>query len=179
MSINSIVKSPRKHLDCGLALFIHFGFGTFLFLNGGVQALLLTLVLPHFIACMLGSYLFYVQHNFPEASFKLQSDWNYEYAAMSSTSYFKMNKLMRWFTGDIGFHHVHHLNSRIPFYRLEETMNAMPELQHVYKTSFHPRDIIKSLRLKVWDPKTDRMIGYEEMNNNSFKNNTQKEPNLY
>lgn len=161
--INSIIKSPKKHLDCGIALIVHFGFGTILFLNGGIEALLLTLIIPHFVACLLGSYLFYVQHNFPEAVFKLQTDWNYEYAALSSTSYFKMNRIMRWFTGDIGFHHVHHLNSRIPFYRLEETMKAMPELKDVQETSFRPRDIYNSLRLKVWDTNTNRLIGLREM----------------
>jgi len=168
--INSIIKSPKKHLDCGIALIIHFGFGAILYFNGGIIALLLTLVIPHFIACLLGSYLFYVQHNFPEAIFKLQTEWNYEYAALSSTSYFKMNKLMRWFTGDIGFHHVHHLNSRIPFYRLEETMKAMPELANVKETSFHPKDIYRSLRLKVWDTDTNRLIGHQEMKKAKHRN---------
>lgn len=161
--VNSILNSTKKHLDCGLALILHFGFGTMLYFSGGASALFLTLIIPHFIACALGSYLFYVQHNFPQATFKLYSDWNYEYAAMSSTSYFKMNPIMKWFTGNIGYHHVHHLNSRIPFYRLEETMNAMPELQDALETSFSPTDIWGCLRLKVWDTNTNKLIGLKEI----------------
>jgi omega-6 fatty acid desaturase (delta-12 desaturase) len=66
-----------------------------------------------------------------------------------------MNPVMNWFTGNIGFHHVHHLNSRIPFYRLEEAMKAIPELQTAKITSFSPGCIYKALRLKVWDPEKD------------------------
>lgn len=156
--VNSIVKSPKKHWDCGYALIIHFAFGAFLVVNGGVVALLLTLVLPHLIACMLGCYLFYVQHNFPGASFKLRENWSYDFAATHSSSFFKMNPVMNWFTGNIGFHHVHHLNSRIPFYRLEEAMNAIPELQNVQVTTFSPRCVYSALRLKVWDPESDQLI---------------------
>jgi len=156
--VNSIVKSPKKHWDCGYALIIHLAFGVFLVVNGGVVALLLTLVLPHLIACMLGCYLFYVQHNFPGASFKLRENWSYDFAATHSSSFFKMNPVMNWFTGSIGFHHVHHLNSRIPFYRLEEAMNAIPELQNVQVTTFSPRCVYSALRLKVWDPESDQLI---------------------
>ncbi len=156
--VNSIVKSPKKHWDCGYALVIHFAFGAFLFVNGGIAALLLTLMLPHLIACMLGCYLFYVQHNFPGASFKLRENWSYDFAATHSSSFFKMNPVMNWFTGNIGFHHVHHLNSRIPFYRLEEAMNAIPELQNVQVTTFSPGCIYNALKLKVWDPESDKLI---------------------
>ena len=156
--INSIVKSPKKHMDCGYALAIHFAIGGLLVYFGGVEALLLTLIGPHLLACMLGSYLFYAQHNFPGASFKLSEQWSYDYAATNSSSYFEMNPIMKWFTGNIGYHHVHHLNSRIPFYRLQEAMEAIPELQVVETTSFNPMSIYNALKLKVWDPETDRLI---------------------
>ena len=134
--INSIVKSPKKHLDCGYTLVIHFPSGGLLVYFGGVEALLLTLVGPHLLACMLGSYLFYAQHNFPGASFKLSEQWSFDYAATNSSSYFVINPIMKWFTGNIGYHHVHHLNSRIPFYRFQEAMEAIPELQEVQTTFF-------------------------------------------
>jgi len=156
--INSIVKSPKKHFDCGYALIIHFAFAAFLLVNGGMISVLITLVLPHLIACMLGSYLFYVQHNFPGASFRLRENWSYDFAATNSSSFFKMNPVMNWFTGNIGYHHVHHLNSRIPFYRLKEAMEAIPELQNVQVTSFSPSCIYNALRLKVWDPESDKMV---------------------
>jgi acyl-lipid omega-6 desaturase (Delta-12 desaturase) len=75
----------------------------------------------------------------------------------------KMNPVMQWFTGNIGFHHVHHLNSRIPFYRLKEAMQNMPELQSVTKTSWHPVDVIRCLKLKLWDPEKGRMISLREL----------------
>ena len=161
--INSALKSTRKHWDCVVALVLHFGFGIALFMFGGFTALFLTLIIPHIIACGLGSYLFYVQHNFPKVHFRLQQEWQYEHAAVESTSFFEMNKVMRWFTGNIGFHHVHHLNSRIPFYRLEEAMEKIPELQQVHTTSFNFRDIIGCLRLKLWDSDQKRMISLKEM----------------
>ncbi|HWZ22887.1 MAG TPA: fatty acid desaturase [Cytophagaceae bacterium] len=161
--INSIIKSPKKHLDCGLALAFHFSFGILLTWFGGWPALFLTLVIPHFIACGLGSYLFYVQHNFPGAEFKLLNSWDYAHAATYSTSYFKMNPVMKWFTGNIGYHHIHHLNSRIPFYRLEETCKSMPELNNVKTTSFNIKDIYACLRLKLWDPGTNQMIALSDL----------------
>ncbi len=160
--IHSFFNSTKKHLDCGLALLLHFGFGFLLYHFSGITALLFTLIVPHTIACLIGNYLFYAQHNFPEAEFKI-SDWNYEHAALNSTSYFKMNPVMKWFTANIGYHHVHHLNSRIPFYRLEETIKNMPELENAPVTTFHPKDIIKCLRLKVWDTNSGKMIGLKEI----------------
>jgi omega-6 fatty acid desaturase (delta-12 desaturase) len=67
---------------------------------------------------------------------------------------------MRWFTGDIGFHHVHHLNAGIPFYRLEEAMRAIPACQNPVVTTLWPGDILTCLRLKLWDPEAGRMVGY-------------------
>jgi omega-6 fatty acid desaturase (delta-12 desaturase) len=70
---------------------------------------------------------------------------------------------MKWFTGNIGYHHVHHLNSRVPFYRLEEAMKSMPELDNVPITSFSLKNVLGCLRLKVWDPDTNKMIGHREL----------------
>lgn len=161
--INSAIKSTVKHWDCVLALLLHVGFGILLVIYGGWLSLFLTLIIPHTVACGLGSYLFYVQHNFPKISFKEKMDWKYENAAIESTSYFKMNFIMKWFTGSIGYHHVHHLNSRIPFYRLEETMNSIPELQNVHTTSFDLREMYACLKLKIWDSANNRMITLKEL----------------
>jgi omega-6 fatty acid desaturase (delta-12 desaturase) len=70
---------------------------------------------------------------------------------------------MHWFTGNIGYHHVHHLNHKIPFYRLPETMAAMPELQDPHRTSWRPSDVMACLRLKVWDPASEQLIGWQEL----------------
>jgi acyl-lipid omega-6 desaturase (Delta-12 desaturase) len=75
----------------------------------------------------------------------------------------KMNPVLRWFMGNIGYHHIHHVNAHIPFYRLPEAMSKIPELQKVKTTSWHPRDIISCLRLKVWDPDSNQMIGLRQL----------------
>jgi omega-6 fatty acid desaturase (delta-12 desaturase) len=69
-----------------------------------------------------------------------------------------MGPLMRWFTGNIGYHHVHHLNSKIPFYRLPAAMDAIEELQSPAVTTLHPRDVVACLRLKLWDPLSERLV---------------------
>ena len=68
-------------------------------------------------------------------------------------------RIMAWFTANIGYHHIHHLNSRIPFYRLPEVLKAIPELQLPKTTSLWPTDIIRCLRLKVWDVEAQKMVG--------------------
>ncbi len=74
----------------------------------------------------------------------------------------KLPRILDWLTGSIGFHHIHHVNSTIPFYRLREAMAAIPELQQPLVTTLRPSDVIHSLRLKVWDPAQSRMISFRE-----------------
>ncbi len=123
-----------------------------------VTALILTILVPFFISQAIGTYLFYAQHNFPGVTFKDNAGWTYEAAALESSSYMKTGPLMAWFTANIGYHHIHHLNSHIPFYRLPEVLREMPELQHPKTTSLHPLEIIRCLRLKVWDVEKQQMV---------------------
>lgn len=159
MCIAPFLDDPRGHLDCLLAFLLHVAIGVALFFSLGWKAVLLTQTLPHFITYALGSYLFYAQHNFPGVSFNEKAGWTYEKAALESSSYLRTGRLMAWFTGNIGYHHVHHLNAKIPFYRLPEAMAAMPELQAPKITSLHPLEIVRCLRLKVWDATAQRMVG--------------------
>jgi omega-6 fatty acid desaturase (delta-12 desaturase) len=159
MCISPAIENPRKHWDCILALFIHLQIATFLYLILGWKALLLTQTIPYFVMMSIGTYLFYVQHNFLDVTYEEKSGWTYEKAALESSSYLRTGPVMAWFTGNIGYHHIHHLNAKIPFYRLPEVMAAMPELQSPKTTSFHPLEILRCLRLKVWDVPTQRMTG--------------------
>ena len=159
MCLYPFLNSPSKHFDSLLAFVVHVALATLVTVFLGAQALLLTVLVPFFIAMAIGSYLFYAQHNFPDVSFSDNAGWTYEKAALISSSFMKMNGLMAWFTANIGYHHVHHLNPRIPFYRLPEVMKALPELQEVKTTSLHPADVWRCLRLKVWDVDTQRMVG--------------------
>jgi omega-6 fatty acid desaturase (delta-12 desaturase) len=111
----------------------------------------------------MGSYLFYCQHNFPGAQFRENQDWKYDYAALASTSFMVMPPVMQWLTGNIGYHHVHHLNSRIPFYRLPEAMEKMPELQNVVTTSWNPVNMWRCFQLKLWDAEKGKMIRLNQL----------------
>jgi omega-6 fatty acid desaturase (delta-12 desaturase) len=74
----------------------------------------------------------------------------------------RMGPVMNWFTGNIGYHHIHHLNPRIPFYRLPETMAAFPELQVPHVSTLHPRDIVDCFRLALWDPVRNELVSFKE-----------------
>lgn len=162
LNIKSFIQSPSKHADSFVALVFHGIIGWLIYRYFGFATYMCSWFLPFFIAFAIGSYLFYSQHNFPGAIFRENQDWKYAEAALESTSFMVMNPVMNWFTGEIGYHHVHHLNSRIPFYRLRETMEAMPELQNPTTTTFSPIDIYRCLRLKMWDKETGKMITLKE-----------------
>ena len=163
MCLNPFLNDPRKHWDCLVSLLVHISIGVALVTLWGWQQLLLTQTLPHFITYAIGSYLFYAQHNFPDVSMNEKAGWTYEKAALESSSFMKTSRIMAWFTANIGYHHVHHLNAKIPFYRLPEVVREMPELQNARMTSLHPADIARCLRLKVWDVDLQRMVGRWEM----------------
>lgn len=162
MCIYPFYNKPREHFDCLIAFVVHIVLAVLLTWFGGWGALVCTLIVPHFVACAIGTYLFYAQHNFPGVAFYDRAGWAYEKAALDSSSFMKMDPIMAWFTANIGYHHIHHLNARIPFYRLPEVKEAIPELKAPKTTSLHPMEIIRCLRLKVWDVESQRMIGLRE-----------------
>lgn len=159
MCLHPFLSSPRKHFDSLLALMLHIAATVLILTLMGWQSWLFFIFIPFFVACGIGSYLFYAQHNFPGVSFNTNEDWCYHDAALLSSSYIKMHPVMAWFTGNIGYHHIHHLNARIPFYRLPEVMQAIPALQQPKTTSLRFRDIRACFRLKVWDADSKEMVG--------------------
>ena len=163
MCIGPFLNDPKEHRDSLVALLVHIAIGAALTWFWGWQALLLTQTLPCFIAYAIGSYLFYAQHNFPGVRFAERAGWTYNTAALESSSYMETGSIMGWFTANIGYHHIHHLNARIPFYRLPEVLGKIPELQSPKKTSLHPLEILRCLRLKVWDVDAQRMVGVSHM----------------
>jgi omega-6 fatty acid desaturase (delta-12 desaturase) len=163
MCIYPFINQPREHADCGVATVVHLTFAVLLTWFFGWSALVLTLIVPHFVASAIGSYLFYAQHNFPGVSFYDRAGWAYEKAALESSSYMKTGPIMAWFTANIGYHHIHHLNHRVPFYRLPEALKEIPELAKPKTTSLRPMDIIRCLRLKVWDVDAQQMIGLRNL----------------
>ena len=163
LNLRTFLYSPKKHWDSIVSLVVHFSIAMILLNYGGWGLLITSWIIPFLLGNGIGAYLFYAQHNFPGAKFAEGEDWDYTQAAMLSTSYIKMGPIMRWFTGDIGFHHIHHINHHIPFYRLEEAMNGIKELQNPIVVTLSIRDIIACLRLKVWDNSRDQMIGLKEI----------------
>lgn len=159
MVVHPVWISPRKHFDCVLALVLHITVGAALVYHWGWWTLLLFLVFPRLIGGALGSYLFYAQHNFPGVIFGDKNGWTFEKAALDSSSHLKTGPILAWFTGNIGYHHIHHLNHRVPFYRLPEVYRAIPELRQAKTTTLNPIDIIRCLRLKVWCVDTQQMVG--------------------
>lgn len=164
MCVNSFRSNPRKHFDSLIAIILHVGVAALIVIYGGWLTWFLVWFFPFLIAFAIGAYLFYAQHNFPTVKFKDNTQWAYETAALESSSYMKMKAFMRWSTANIGYHHVHHLNSRIPFYRLPEAMAQLPELQHPKTTSFKLKDVIACFKLKLWDPELQKMIGLDGLN---------------
>ena len=159
MSLSPFLRDPRKHRDGLYAILLHLSISVALVHFGGWGALLLTQTIPFLITLGIGSYLFYAQHNFPGVSYNDSAGWAYEKAALESSSYLKGSWLVSWFTGNIGYHHIHHLNHRIPFYRLPEVFGAISELQTPNVTSLAFPEIVRCLRLKVWDAEAGRMVG--------------------
>jgi acyl-lipid omega-6 desaturase (Delta-12 desaturase) len=167
MSLRPLFIDFKRHWDALLALGVHFGFiASCVFLSDWFTTALLFLI-PTWIATTVGSYLFYAQHNFPGAKIRRCDQWTYTQAALQSSSFLEMGRVMHWLTGNIGYHHVHHLNAKIPFYRLPEAMKSLPELQSPTRTSFRIRDIINCLRLKLWDDTLDQFVTFSEARRNA------------
>jgi omega-6 fatty acid desaturase (delta-12 desaturase) len=163
MCIASFISNPRKHYDSLIALIIHITISVLLFIFVGWQIWFCLFFLPFVVAFAMGAYLFYAQHNFPGVTFSDNKEWAYEKAAMESSSYMEMNPVMAWLTGNIGYHHIHHLNSKIPFYRLPEVMAHIKELQSCKRTSLNIKEVIACLRLKIWDQDKHKMVGLRDI----------------
>ena len=162
ISLLPLLRDPVRHWDSALALFAHGALIAVLWLLGGFETVFFVVLLPMTIASALGSYLFFAQHSFKGMRIMPAESWTYQRAAMESSSYMRLSAPMRWITGNIGYHHVHHLNVRIPFYRLPEAMNSIPELQAAATISLGPRDIADCFRSALWDEERQRMVSYRE-----------------
>ncbi|MEZ4776947.1 MAG: fatty acid desaturase [Bacteroidia bacterium] len=163
MCVLSLIRNPKKHWDSAIALVVHHGIGISFIVIAGWATFWFSFMIPALISSAIGAYLFYAQHNFPGVTFENKENWSYHDAALHSTSYMKMNRVMRWFTGNIGYHHIHHLNALIPFYRLPEAHKNFSEFDVVKRTSLNPRDIYHCFQVKVWDPHLNQMLRLNEL----------------
>ena len=129
-------------------------------LSIGWQNFLLIQAPISIVTSMIGVYLFYVQHQYEDAYWRKHPEWDYFEAAMHGSSYFELPKILQWFTGNIGFHHIHHLSPLIPNYRLEQAHKENELFQNVHKltikSSFH------SAVTDLWDEQRDKLISFRE-----------------
>ncbi|MFM9279362.1 Delta(5) desaturase DesA [Paenibacillus jiagnxiensis] len=127
----------------------------------GWQAFVLVQAPIFFVSGMLGIWLFYVQHQFEESYFEHDEEWSYVNAAVEGSSYYKLPKPLQWITGNIGFHHVHHLSPKVPNYNLEKAHHAAPPLQKA--TTITIRTSLQSLRFRLWDEERKAFVGYSSV----------------
>jgi acyl-lipid omega-6 desaturase (Delta-12 desaturase) len=113
------------------------------------------------LAASIGVWLFYVQHQFEATFWEHDEGWTFEEAALRGSSHYELPGVLRWFTANIGVHHVHHLCSRIPFYRLPEVLRDLPELRNVGRLTL--RQSLGSVRLALWDEDKRQLVSFEAM----------------
>ena len=127
----------------------------------GLKAYLLLQTLIIMVAGTAGLWLFYVQHQFEGVYWKRGADWDYALAALKGSSFYKLPKVLQWFSGNIGFHHIHHLSPRIPNYHLEKCHRAEPLFQTVKPVTLFAS--LKSLTFRLWDEQRQKLVGYRAL----------------
>ena len=135
-------------LITGISLLV--GFKTFLLIQLPVI----------YLASAGGVFLFYVQHQFPEVHWYRDEDWDYSTVAITGASFLKLPRLLQWFSGNIGYHHIHHLSSKIPNYRLERCHNENEAFHQVVPVKLI--DSFYTLKLKLWDEQQQRLVSFKE-----------------
>jgi len=124
----------------------------------GWQTFLLVHVPIVLFAGSLGVWLFYVQHQFEKAYWVREANWTAEAAAMRGSSFYDLPRVLHWFTGNIGYHHIHHLMSQIPNYRLQECFRNTPEMQRVTRLTL--RQSLHCAGLKLWDEERRELVSF-------------------
>jgi omega-6 fatty acid desaturase (delta-12 desaturase) len=124
----------------------------------GLKTFLMIQLTVSALAGTVGLWLFYVQHQFEGAYWERSKDWDYMQAALQGSSFYKLPRVLQWFTGNIGYHHIHHLNPRVPNYFLQQCHEAQPRFREV-----RPITLLTSLRAltyRLWDEQGKVFVGY-------------------
>ncbi len=127
---------------------------------GGAAVLLVVFVPMTLVAASIGVWMFYVQHQFEDTSWDHEPAWQLHDAALHGSSHYVLPGVLRWFTANIGVHHVHHLQSRVPFYRLPEILRDHPELAEAQRLTM--RQSLTSVGRQLWNEKSRRLISFAE-----------------
>ena len=137
------------------ALGLGFGFRELLVVEGPIIVL----------SSAAGVWLFYVQHQFEQTYWRTESDWDFHEAAVMSSSYYDLPQPLRWLSGNIGLHHIHHLSLRVPNYHLARCLADIPALRTLNRIRL--RDSFACLRLSLWDENAQRMISFRSLRRRS------------
>ena len=124
----------------------------------GTKEFLIIQVPVMVIAAQIGVWLFYVQHQYEEAFYERADDWDYVQAAMAGRSHNRLPRLLQWFTASIGLHHIHHLDSRIPNYRLQQCYDEQPRLRAAKELTL--LESLQCVHFKLWDEEQEKMVGF-------------------
>lgn len=150
MSLTPAIK--KGSVDCIIAVVLHVSLSVFL-AYWNLNIYLFNFFIPIFFSSFLGALLFYLQHSAPNIDYHFgKQKWDYTFSALHSSTFVDLPRILHWFTGNIGFHHIHHLNPSVPFYNLSTAMNSIPELAPLVVVK--PRDIPKCFRLHLFDEET-------------------------
>lgn len=141
-----------------LTLFIVFGLLGLMF---GLLPVLVSYIPVLIVTSWAGGWLFFIQHQFEDTYYEYEGKWDYSEAAVLGSSYYDLHPILQWFTGNIGLHHIHHLNGKIPNYRLQECMDSEPELKKVNRITF--LESFKLAKLALWDERQNKMIGFSAL----------------
>ncbi len=127
----------------------------------GLEAYLVIQLIALLVAGSAGVWLFYVQHQFEGVYWERRDEWDYAAAALQGSSFYKLPRVLQWFSGTIGFHHIHHLSPRIPNYHLERCHNADPMFQQVKPVTLFSS--FRSFTFRLWDEQRRRLVGYSHL----------------
>ncbi len=127
----------------------------------GLQAYLIIQLTVLMVAGSAGVWLFYVQHQFEGVYWERSDEWDYTTAALQGSSFYKLPKVLQWFSGNIGFHHIHHLSPRIPNYHLEKCHKAEPLFQTVKPVTLFSS--FRSFTFRLWDEQRRKLVGYRHL----------------
>lgn len=130
-------------------------------LLGGWKGLLLIHLPTILVAASIGVWLFYVQHQFEGSYWARKGEWEQTHAALHGSSHYDLPEPLRWMTANIGVHHVHHVNSRIPYYRLTTVLKDHPELRNVSRLGL--LESFKTVSLSLWDEGSRRLISFRQL----------------
>lgn len=127
---------------------------------GGLEVIYFIFLPTMLLAASIGMWMFYVQHQFEETTWDRQEDWNIQSAALHGSSHYVLPPVLNWITANIGAHHLHHLASRIPFYRLPEALDELGDISSARRLTF--RESLRCAALALWDEDRRRLVSFAE-----------------